>query len=254
MDLLIDIGNTRIKWALLDGQRLSHQQAAPYAEWDATHVRNHLLTTAHRPLRVFVANVGGDAIGSLVANTLVEHCGTAPQFIHATLAAAGIRNAYRHPEKLGVDRWLAMIGSFQLERRATCIVSVGTAMTVDGVDQNGNHLGGIIVPGPDLMAASLYRNTSDIALRAADGTPGSDLFADNTQAAVHQGAAHSLAAVIERACHDMQSRLGQMPALLVTGGASGRVTGALRVAFRLVPDLVLRGMAELARSQENNAC
>jgi type III pantothenate kinase len=137
-----------------------------------------------------------------------------------------------------------------LEHRAACVVSVGTAMTVDGVDAVGQHLGGIIVPGPDLMVATLFRNTSDIALRAAHGSQGTDLFADNTQAAVHQGAAHALAAVIERTCHDMHARLGEMPALLITGGASGRVTGALRVAFRLVPDLVLRGLAELARKQE----
>jgi type III pantothenate kinase len=120
-------------------------------------------------------------------------------------------------------------------------------MTVDGVDATGQHLGGIIVPGPDLMIASLYRNTSDIASRALSGNEGISVFADNTQAAVHQGVIHSLAATVERTCYEMQGRFDKMPALLITGGACSRITGALRVPFRLVPDLVLRGLAEIAR-------
>jgi type III pantothenate kinase len=249
MELLIDIGNTRIKWTVLDGQRLAHQHAAPYAGWTAAQIRGQILAKLPRPQRVLIANVGGEAIGALVASTIQTSCDVAAEFVHATAVASGVRNGYRNPQQLGVDRWLAMIAAFHLERRATCVVSVGTAMTVDGLDHLGQHLGGIIVPGPDLMISSLFNNTSDIATRATDGNETADLFADNTQGAVHQGAAHSLAAVIERACHDMQARLGAMPALLIAGGASSRVTGALRVPFRLVPDLVLRGLAEFARAQ-----
>ena len=84
----------------------------------------------------------------------------------ARQSAGGIRNAYPEPAKLGVDRWLAMLGGHALERGAVCVVSVGTAMTIDGVDADGRHLGGVIVPGPDLMVGSLLKNTSDIAQRA----------------------------------------------------------------------------------------
>jgi type III pantothenate kinase len=247
MDLLIDIGNTRIKWTALEGSRLASQSAAPYAGWDAAQLREQMLTNLSKPARVFVANVGGASIATLVTSTIEAACGVTPQFVHSSAAAAGVKNAYRNPEQLGVDRWLAMIGAYQLERSASCVVSVGTAMTVDGVDANGQHLGGIIVPGPDLMVASLYRNTSDIASRALSGNEGTSLFADNTQAAVHQGVIHSLAATIERTCHDMHARIDKMPALVITGGASGRITSALRVPFRIVPDLVLRGLAEIAR-------
>jgi type III pantothenate kinase len=247
MDLLIDIGNTRIKWAALEQQRLAQQHAAAYADWDSAQIRAQLLHKLSKPQRVLIANVGGDKIGKLVAETIEKACDVEPLFVHASAAAVGVRSGYRDPEKLGVDRWLAVIAAYHLERRATCVVSVGTAMTVDGVDATGQHLGGVIVPGPDLMVSSLYRSTSDIAARAQDGTEGAELFADNTHAAVYQGAVHTLAAIVERAGHDMQARFGELPALLVTGGASGRVTGALRVPFRLVPDLVLRGLAELAR-------
>jgi type III pantothenate kinase len=247
MDLLIDIGNTRIKWAALDGARLASQNAAPYAGWSAAQLREQVLAHNSKPTRVFVANVGGAAIATLVSDTIEATCAVKPQFIRSSATSVGVRNAYRTPEQLGVDRWLAMIAAFQLERSAVCVVSVGTAMTVDGVDATGQHLGGIIVPGPDLMITSLYRNTSDIASRALSGNEGISVFADNTQGAVHQGVIHSLAATVERTCHDMQVRFDKMPALLITGGASGRITDALRVPFRLVPDLVLRGLAEIAR-------
>jgi type III pantothenate kinase len=248
MDLLIDIGNTRIKWATLEQQRLTQQHAAVYVDWDSAQIREQILNKLSKPTRVLIANVGGDRIGALLADTIEKACDVKAQFVHASVSAAGVRAGYQYPEKLGVDRWLAIIAAYHLERRATCVVSIGTAMTVDGVDASGQHLGGIIVPGPDLMLSSLYRGTSEIAVRARDGNEGSELFADNTQAAVHQGITHTLAAIVERASYDMQSRLGEMPALLVTGGASGRITGALRVPYRLVPDLVLRGLAELARA------
>jgi type III pantothenate kinase len=250
MDLLIDIGNTRIKWAALEGSRLATQSAAPYAGWNAANLREQMLAKLSKPARVFIANVGGSSIATLVASTIETACGVTPQFVQSSAAAAGVSSAYLKPEQLGVDRWLAMIGAFQLERTAACVVSVGTAMTVDGINANGQHLGGIIVPGPDLMVASLYRNTSEIESRAVSGNEGISLFADNTQAAVHQGVIHSLAATIERACHDIHARIDKMPALVITGGASGRITSALRVPFRLVPDLVLRGMAEIARRVE----
>jgi type III pantothenate kinase len=246
MDLLIDIGNTRIKWASLEQKRLAQQHAEPYADWDGAQIRAQILSKLSKPQRVLVANVGGARIGKLVAETIKVACDVEPEFVHATASAAGVRSGYREPEKLGVDRWLAMIAAYNLEHRAVCVASVGTAMTVDAVDAAGQHLGGIIVPGPDLMISSLHRGTSDIAMRASDGNQGTELFADNTQAALYQGAAHTLAAIVERAGHVMQARLGELPALLVTGGASSRITEALRVPFRVVPDLVLRGLAELA--------
>src|SRR5690606_11248398 len=127
--------------------------------------------------------------------------------------------------------------------RPACIVSVGTAMTIDGVDRRGLHLGGVITPGPDLMASSLFSNTSDIAQRAQQGASTDALFADNTLGAVEQGATHALAALVERAVDVMQAQLGEAPVLIFTGGASSRVQPAVRRPGVVVPDLVLRGLA-----------
>jgi type III pantothenate kinase len=169
------------------------------------------------------------------------------EFVTSTPIAGGVRNAYPQPAKLGVDRWLAMIGAHALERDAVCIVSVGTAMTIDGVAADGRHLGGVILPGPDLMITSLLTNTSDIAQRALQGDAGDRLFADNTLGAIRQGAQHALAALIERAVGVMRRTLNETPKLLVTGGASDRVEKAIGLPYRAVPDLVLQGLAVLAR-------
>jgi type III pantothenate kinase len=169
-----------------------------------------------------------------------------PEFVTSSAAAGEVRNAYPQPQQLGVDRWLAIIGAHALERTAVCVVSVGTALTIDGVAADGRHLGGVIVPGPDLMVSSLLRNTSDIAQRAQQGTTSNALFADNTLGAIQQGAEHALAALIERAVGVMRQSLQATPTVVMTGGASARVEKSLELPYRTVPDLVLRGLAVLA--------
>ena len=121
-----------------------------------------------------------------------------PEFVESGATAGGVRSAYAEPAKLGVDRWMAMIGARTMDPRTACVVSIGTAMTIDGLDGAGRHLGGVIVPGPDLMVGSLLRNTSEIARRAEQGSVGAKLLADNTLGAITQGATHALAALSAR--------------------------------------------------------
>jgi type III pantothenate kinase len=94
--------------------------------------------------------------------------------------------------------------------------------------------------------SSLLRNTSDIAVRAEQGDIRHGVFADNTLGAVRQGAVSALAALIERSVESMQSELGQTPILLLTGGASSHLEGLIRLPYRMVPDLVLQGLAVVA--------
>lgn len=243
MMLLIDIGNTRMKWATCDGRVLSPQQAQRYAEWSGEDVVNRILAPLPRPQRVLVSNVGGARIGELVRAAIAQHWGMEPEFIVSTAAACGVRNAYPVPGNLGVDRWLSLIAVHAMEQRLTCIVSVGTAMTVDGIDASGQHLGGVIVPGPDLMVSSLLRNTSDIARKAEGGDATDALFADNTFGAIRQGSAHALAALVDRAVETLGARKGDEPSLLLTGGAAFVIEHLVHQRCQAVPDLVLRGLA-----------
>lgn len=267
MLLLIDIGNTRIKWARADARQaalqdapqdalegeleLTEQSAAVHANWTEQDFVQQVLDAGPRAERVLIANVGGKRMGDLVLAALMRRWQLQPQFMQSPAAAAGIRNAYPEPANLGVDRWMAMLGARALEAGPLCVVSVGTAMTIDGVDAGGQHLGGVIVPGPDLMVSSLLKNTSEIAQRAATGRTQAQLFADNTLGAIQQGAVQALAALVDRALETMQAQLGQAPALLITGGASATLRGALRVSGRDIPDLVLRGLLVAAAQPES---
>lgn len=250
MILLIDIGNTRIKWATLDGQERGAQCADIHAGWNAQQLTDIILKPAGRPERVLIGNVGGEKIGELVRDTIAQRWNLDAEFINSTAEACGVRNAYPDPAKLGADRWLCVIAAHALQKRLTCIVSVGTAMTIDGVDASGQHLGGVIVPGPELMVTSLLRNTSDIARRAEQGSVTEAVFADNTLGAIHQGAAHALAALVERSAESMRATHGEMPALLLTGGASPAIGKLIHLPFESRPDLVLHGLAIFATSRQ----
>jgi type III pantothenate kinase len=246
MILVIDIGNTRIKWAALDDRKLGEQTAAAHAGWGRGEITKTILQQAARPERVVIANVGGKGIGELLREAVLAAWGVEAEFVHSTAQAGGVRNAYAEPAKLGVDRWLAMIGAHAMEKGPACIISVGTAMTIDALDGAGQHLGGVIVPGPDLMVSSLLHNTSEIAPRSKEGSIREGVFADNTLGAVRQGAVNALAALVERAVESMQTQLRETPVLFLTGGASGHLEGLIKLPHRSIADLVLRGLAVVA--------
>jgi type III pantothenate kinase len=252
MILLIDIGNTRIKWATFDGEVLQAQQALPHASWTSAECLASF-GALPMPKRVLVSNVGGERVGNIVRDASLQSWSIEPEFIHSSSAAHDITNAYPEPTNLGVDRWLAMIGAYAEHRQTLCVVSIGTAATIDGVDASGRHLGGLIIPGPDLMVESLLRNTSDIARRAREGSVGSGVFANNTLGAVHQGAAHAVAALAERAVESMRLQLGAQPLLIFTGGASAEVARLVRFPHLATPDLVLRGLIVMAQAESPGA-
>lgn len=245
MILLIDIGNTRAKWAQLEQGALGVHGAAAHGE-DRLTVFERIARDSGRPERVLVSNVGGAEIGELCSRAFNQHLGITPEYVQSAKHAVGVTNAYQEPAKLGVDRWLAMIAAHHIKRAAVCVVSVGTAMTIDGVDAKGQHLGGVIVPGPNLMISSLLKNTSDIAPRMSPAEIKRTVFADHTLGAVYQGCAHALAALIDRAWHEMSVHIESEPKLLITGGAAAELMPLIKAPFEQLDDLVLRGLALLA--------
>ena len=247
MTLLIDIGNTRIKWAVLASGELTHQHATAHNAWTAQDCAA-AVGALPQPRRIFVSNVGGERIGALVREGAIALWGVEPTFVQSSAEAAGVRNAYPDVWRLGVDRWVAMIGAYAMHHCAVCVVSIGTAATIDGVDGTGRHLGGVIVPGPDLMVESLLKNTSGIARRAETGHIGTDVFANNTLGAIHQGALNAVAALVERAAASMEAKLGEQPRLVLTGGAAKEVGRLIRLPYVATPDLVLRGLAVMAEN------
>jgi len=244
--LLVDVGNSRVKWARFERGVLGEQQAAAHAAWTAHDWRATLFEGA-RVERVVAASVAGGASLAALDEAARAATGRGIERISTQRAAAGVVNGYADPGLLGVDRWLAVIGGWHLVRGACVVADIGTAATIDVVAADGRHRGGYIVPGPRLMVASLLHGTSDLASFHATSPPGGGpAFADNTRDAIERGCRVALAAWVGRCVGDARTLVGATPRLLLTGGAACELQPYLEAPGEEVPDLVLRGMAEVA--------
>lgn len=243
--LLIDVGNSRIKWARFSDGKLSVQRAAEHRGWRRADFLRTVFS-GRSPDRVLVVNVAGAALARELAAACRAAFGMRPSFIRSQRKAAGVVTRYREPWRLGVDRWVAAIGAHHLvPTRAVCVVDIGTASTIDLIDAQGVHHGGAIIPGPQLMVESLLKDTRGIRRRAAKGASRSSLFARDTHGALTQGSRHATAAVVDAAMRQARLALSVAPLLMLTGGGAAQVTRLIRTRHRLVPDLVLRGLAAL---------
>jgi type III pantothenate kinase len=245
--LLIDAGNTRIKWALERDNALEQSGHSVHRGRAVEEVVKPIAVLAARPERVIVSNVGGAELGEALRKVTAERFGLAAEFAVVQREAFGLRIAYTDPKRLGVDRWLAMLGARANHEGALLVVGVGTAMTIDGVDANGSHLGGLIVPGLETMKASLLAGTAGIR-DAGDGRA-AEIFASDTGAAVSSGAAHALAALIERAAAELARRTREQGQVVLTGGDAETIRSLISVAGIVDPDLVLRGLVVYARAR-----
>lgn len=244
--LLIDIGNTRVKWARVANGQLTKQRAAVHKGWLAADFAGQVIGHARGIERVIVASVAGAQVDRRLLAAARSASGVVPQFVVSVRRLGGVTTAYAEPWRLGVDRLVAVIGAHELvPRRAVCVVDVGTAMTIDVVDARGRHMGGAIVPGPGLMVKSLLRDTSGILKRSAGRSAARGLFARNTRAAIELGSRYAVAAVVDRAVREARLVLGVSPRVLLTGGAAPAIAALIRSAHSNVPDLVLRGLAAL---------
>lgn len=243
--LLVDIGNTRVKWVRFEKGQLSPQHTAPHAGWTAKDFSRNLFKSARGIERVIVVSVAAAALERSLSLASRQRCNVTPEFIKTQRRAAGVTTKYEEPWRLGVDRFIAAIGAHHLNpMRPVCVVGIGTAVTIDLIDSRGVHRGGAIIPGPDLMVASLLKDTNGIRRRAAGSRlVARVLFARNTRAALEQGARYAIAAAVDRAMAEAQKILKRKPVLILTGGAAPAVRALIRTPHRFVPDLVLRGLA-----------
>jgi type III pantothenate kinase len=233
-DWLFDFGNTRLKFAPLrddvaDVQALPHDTSA----WQAGLPRGdtaYLACVAAPELRVGLL----DALSQRFRRIAIAR--TARSF-------AGLRIAYTDPSKLGVDRFLAMLGARHIAEEAVLVVGVGTALTIDLVDATGQHRGGRIAPSPTLMRESLHRRAAHLPVAGGDYVE----FADDTEAALASGCEGAALALIEHSLVQATRLLRQTPALLLHGGGSDDLRAHLAGA-RHEPALVLRGLAAWANA------
>lgn len=245
--LLVDIGNTRIKWARL-GTRLGQGKAAAHSGWRAADYARHLFAAVPRPRRVVVASVAGAAVNQTLA-AAARRAGAAVELVTVPRRGGGVTVGYVEPWRLGVDRFAAAVGAHEIfAGLPVCVVGVGTAMTIDLVGADGRHRGGVIVPAPNLMVETLLANTHGIRRRAQGGAVGDrGIFGRSTRDAIERGSRYAAAALVDRAVEEASSLLGREPLVVLTGGDARLVRPLLRSRCVAVPDLVLRGLAVLSR-------
>lgn len=250
--LLIDCGNTRLKWSVFSAHRLRKARALGWDSGTVRKVCDELFKQVGSVDRVLVCSVAGVVIDKALRAAARRAKAPRPSFVRSERNLAGITNGYAEPWRLGVDRLVAVIGAWYTgnERRAVLVVDIGTAMTLDLVDSDGRHRGGAIVPGPALMVQSLLAQTAGIRRRAQGGARQSrSLYARSTAAALDSGARYASAALIQRALAEARTQLGSRPRLMLTGGAAPAVAALLgRRSLTLEPDLVIHGLAVLAYS------
>jgi type III pantothenate kinase len=244
--LLVDIGNSRIKWAWFTGERLGRAQAAEYLGWEARDFARRLIGSRRNIDRILVSSVAPDSVSDALEGGAHLAGAPAPERVATRRSACGVTIAYIDPWRLGVDRLLAMIAAhWRFARKPVCAVAVGTALTIDLVGADGRHRGGAIIPAPSLMVASLLENTNGIRRRAQGGASGRGhaLFGRSTRAAVEQGACYAAAAAVDRAVSEAKALVGRTPQLVLTGGGASALQPLIESPGVLVPDLVLEGLA-----------
>jgi len=247
MILVIDVGNTRLKWAWLTSTGLSDQQAIVHRDAKPSLWTAALFDKNQRPERVLVANVAGEAMAKILARLTKKFYGVQAEFVTASRTYHEVTNGYLDPSLLGADRWLAVIGAWTIARSALCVVDAGTAVKVDSVDASGQHIGGLIAPGIHMMREALLTKTGDIAKAMEQSTPSmAGVLANNTIGAISRGAVFALAGMADRAAEAVEQATGTKPRLFITGGDAGMITSAMRTRGEIVPDLVLQGLAVLA--------
>jgi type III pantothenate kinase len=243
MKLLLDVGNSRLKWAQAEGHHIVAGAAQEHGGDPAAAV------AAMPDLKVeaiWISNVTGAALGAPLAAALGRRYGVEARFAAVAARHAGLAAAYAEPKRLGVDRWLCLLAAWTQTRAAACVASAGTALTFDAVDASGRHLGGIIAPGLTTMQQAVLGATRFAA--AGPNAAYTEGLGTDTEACVRQGALHAAAGALDR----LAGKYGAAAPGLLTGGDAEALLPHLGSGWSLRPNLVLEGLLALAQDSASS--
>lgn len=243
MKLLLDVGNSRAKWAWLEGLSLRNPGAVAYAGGPVAPVIDAICQAGRTPDEILLASVAAPRATDEVRAVLQDRFAVAVRIAESEREAAGVRNGYREPAQLGVDRWLAMLAAYNRNRGPVCVVDAGTALTIDFVDKNGSHHGGLIIPGLALMRDTLLQGTSRVGAGEDQFAPYEHGWGRDTTACIRQGSLLACARLIE-GCMSLIGEEGWTGTdLILTGGDAPRLKDELQLDAVHCPQLVLEGLA-----------
>jgi len=236
--LLVDIGNTRLKWAYIDRDQMQPGGAVLLAS-DFLSCGIEQLNRFADFEAIWVSSVASRGMRTRFTEFCTARWNCQPIFVKSEAQRFGVRNGYSKPETLGVDRWMALLGAQQLSSCASCVVDCGTAITVDVLDEEAQHLGGLIVPGLHSMRRALTVETAAIepSVFRAQGFLGAD-----TESAIANGTLCCASEFINAVFEQIKSQQGDSSAMILTGGDARIIANSLRAPYKIVDDLVLRGL------------
>lgn len=237
--MAIDSGNTHVKWGLHDGSNWLKQG-------NLAQDKNMLLQQEWqdlpKPQDIIISNVS-NTITKTKLSELLSCWAVKPKWITPLAYQCGVRNYYANPSLLGSDRWAALIAAWERQQQGCVVIDAGTAMTVDTLSDTGEFLGGIIVPGLELMKKALATNTAALQNKKGEFSD----FPDNTANAIHSGAIHALVGAINRMSEQLTITLGHTPECIISGGKSQQLLSELNMNINLIDNLVLEGLVLIAK-------
>jgi len=249
--LALDVGNTRLKWALYDsarvGQRALSQGAVFLENIDKLADGDWRLLPA--PQEMLGCIVAGEAVKRRVEEQM-ELWDVLPQWVVSTPGEAGVSNGYDHPARLGSDRWVAVIGAYHRmrargEQRPLVVVMVGTAVTVEAIDAQGHFLGGLILPGHGIMLKALESGTAGLHVPTGEVR----YFPTNTSDALTSGGTYAIAGAVERMAQHLRTHCGNEPLCVMTGGAGWKMAPSMSQPVELVESLIFDGLLVIAQQR-----
>ena len=237
--LAIDAGNTRIKWGVHDDGSWAALGWVPTARAERL---GRAWAAIVAPDTVIAANVAGKRVARRIA-AAARRFGRRVRFVKSAARQCGVNSSYDAPAQLGVDRWAALIGARHAHRAACVVVNAGTTMTVDALAADGVFLGGMIVPGMELMRGALARSTAGLRRRGAGRFA---FFPARTADAIESGAVNALAGAVERMRRFMEEAGQEAPLTILSGGAAPVIAPQLTGPLEVVDNLVLEGLIRIA--------
>ncbi|MEO8333149.1 MAG: type III pantothenate kinase [Gallionella sp.] len=244
MMLLIDSGNTRIKWALVKGMDWLSSGILPVEQAGelSKHLAGHCALLGmglHDIEQVWVSNVAGEEVAQHIRDIGVNG-NVKPHFVVAQQEQCGVRNGYSRADQLGSDRWAALLAAWHLVSEECLVVCCGTATTIDTLSGQGEFMGGLILPGMELMQNSLSATTARLKTSRGEYAE----FPKNTADAMFSGAIQASCGAIQR----QYALLDQENApVVLSGGAAKMLEDHLDMPLRVVDNLVLHGLLIIAQ-------
>ncbi len=243
MRLLLDLGNSRLKWASSDSGEWRHGAAA-YREQELDALLAEVWNGLAAPSAVLMVSVSAPEVRDAIGRWIKKRWQIRIQHVKPQLRLLGVTNTYRDPAALGADRWAALIGArAEMPDSGACVIDCGTAVTIDALSAQGEFSGGVIFPGLALLRQALADGTAAVRAPGGDDT---SCLARSTADAVAAGSLYGLAGAIERVCLEFEQSLGESLKLIITGGDADHVAGHLSRPARRIPDLVLKGLDRIA--------